>query len=252
VTDDHTTRAGGERPLTDDERAKLYREQVKRLHTVDLLRALLADVVTLAYQKLGLTPETADMRDLGDVRVAIETVRRLVEVLDAEGAADEARTYRSTLAALQLQFAAAAAPEADPGAPAAGSGPVRPAAAAASETSGGPEPVAGRRSSAKHTLGTETATGEKAPHGRTVDGAQKSPPATKSTAARKSPATKSTAARKTPATKSTPAKKAPLTKSAAAKKKPAKTTPAETTPARKKPSAKRAPSPGKGSGQAGS
>lgn len=169
MTDDHTS-GGGERPLTDEERATFYREQVKRLHTVDLVRAMLADVVTLAYQKLGLTAETADMRDLGDVRTAIETLRRLVEVLDSEGAADEARTYRSTLAALQLQFAAAAA-------------------AAGSETRGEPKPA-----------GRETAAETPA----TKASAKRTP--AKKASSKKTPA-KKTQARGTPDKKARPAKK---------------------------------------------
>jgi hypothetical protein len=103
---------GHERPLTDEERARLYLEQVKQMHILDLVRAMLVDLVTLGYQKLGLTAETSELRDLDDARVAIETVRRLVEVLESEGARDEARTYRATLAAMQLQFATVAGAEA--------------------------------------------------------------------------------------------------------------------------------------------
>jgi hypothetical protein len=105
---------GHERPLTDEERARLYLEQVKQMHILDLVRAMLVDLVTLGYQKLGLTAETSELRDLDDARVAIETVRRLVEVLESEGARDEARTYRATLAAMQLQFATVAGAEAGP------------------------------------------------------------------------------------------------------------------------------------------
>jgi hypothetical protein len=197
VTDDTRGGTGGERPLTDEERARLYREQVKRLHTVDLVRAMLADVVTLAYQKLGLTAETADLRDLGDVRAAIETLRRLVEVLDSEGALDEARTYRSTLAALQLQFAAAAAaPSPEPGAPAPGSGPVRPAGGAGSEAPDEPEPATG--TPARKTQATK-AQASKAPP-------RKAPP--RKTSAKKTPAGKKPPAGKRPsATKARPPKK---------------------------------------------
>jgi len=102
---------GRERPLTDEERARLYLEQVKQMHILDLVRAMLVDLVTLGYQKLGLTGETRELRDLDDARVAIETVRRLVEVLESEGAQHEARTYRATLAAMQLQFATVAGAE---------------------------------------------------------------------------------------------------------------------------------------------
>ena len=103
--------SGAQRPLSDEERMALYREQVKQIHVIEIVRATVLDLVTLGYQKLGLAPETRELRDLDDARVAIETLRRLVEVLAVEGGADEARTYRSTLAAMQLQFATAAAEE---------------------------------------------------------------------------------------------------------------------------------------------
>ena len=105
---DQESGAQGERPLSDQERADLYREQLKKLHVIDLVRDMMVTLVTVGYEKLGLTDQTRDLRDLGDARVAIESLRRLIEVVEGEGD-PEAGALRSTLAQMQLNFARASA-----------------------------------------------------------------------------------------------------------------------------------------------
>jgi len=105
---DQESGAQGERPLSDQERAELYREQLKKLHVIDLVRDMMVTLVTVGYEKLGLTDQTRDLRDLGDARVAIESLRRLIEVVEGEGD-PEAGALRSTLAQMQLNFARASA-----------------------------------------------------------------------------------------------------------------------------------------------
>ena len=116
---DQESGAQGERPLSDEERAELYREQLKKLHVIDLVRDMMVTLVTVGYEKLGLTGQTRELRDLGDARVAIESLRRLIEVIEGEGD-PEAASLRSTLAQMQLSFARAAAepPRGDAAAPA--------------------------------------------------------------------------------------------------------------------------------------
>jgi hypothetical protein len=123
--------ARDERPLTDEERAELYRKQLKQLHVIDLVRDMMVTLVTVGYEKLGLTEQTRELRDLGDARVAIESLRRLIEVVEGEGD-PEAASLRSTLAQMQLNFARAATAEPRPetAAPAPGAAPDRPPTAA--------------------------------------------------------------------------------------------------------------------------
>jgi hypothetical protein len=102
--------ARDERPLSDEERAELYRKQLKQLHVIDLVRDMMVTLVTVGYEKLGLTEQTRELRDLGDARVAIESLRRLIEVVEGEGD-PEAASLRSTLAQMQLNFARAASAE---------------------------------------------------------------------------------------------------------------------------------------------
>ena len=112
MSDDETTarddRSREDRPLSDQERADLYREQLKKLHVVDLVRDMMVTLVTVGYEKLGLTEQTRELRDLGDARVAIESLRRLIEVVEGEGD-PEGGSLRSTLAQMQLNFARASA-----------------------------------------------------------------------------------------------------------------------------------------------
>jgi hypothetical protein len=97
--------ATGRAQMTDDELSSRAREQLKRVHALDLIEDMMVSLVTFAFQKLGLTAETRELRDLGDVRGAIEAVRRLVEVVESEGRGDDTSVFRSTLAQLQLEYA---------------------------------------------------------------------------------------------------------------------------------------------------
>jgi len=97
------------RELTDEERAELYKQQLKELRVLDVARDMMLTVVTVGYQKLGLTDDTRELRNLDDAHLAIELLRAVVEVVDGVADADEVETYRSTLAQMQLNYAKAAA-----------------------------------------------------------------------------------------------------------------------------------------------
>lgn len=96
--------AGDERRLTDEELAARIREDIKRLRVVDVAGEVMVTLVTLGYQKMGLTGETLELRHLPDARLAIELLRGLIETLEREKVGDVA-AFRSTLAAMQLQYA---------------------------------------------------------------------------------------------------------------------------------------------------
>ena len=92
---------------TDEERARAYREQVKQLHAVDIASSLMLDLVTIGYQKLGLTPETEELRDLGDARLFIDLLHATLGVVENELDEMQRRDLRSTLAQMQMSFARA-------------------------------------------------------------------------------------------------------------------------------------------------
>ncbi len=97
-----------QRQPTDEEREALLREELKRLRVVDLAGEVMVTLVTLGYQKMGLTSETLELRRLEDARLAIELLRGMIETLERERTGDVA-AFRSTLAAMQLQYARVAA-----------------------------------------------------------------------------------------------------------------------------------------------
>ena len=106
-----------ERPLTDEERAALLRESLKALRVVDVAHDMMLSLVTLGYQKLGLTDETRELRNLDDARLAIELLRGVLEALGAVAGEQLVAPFRSTLAAMQLNFARVAAEPAPAEAP---------------------------------------------------------------------------------------------------------------------------------------
>ena len=92
---------------SDEERARLIREQLKTLHAFDLAYETMIGLVSFGYQKMGLTDETSELRDLGDARLAIELLRANLEVIEREQGEGRTRDVRSTLAQMQLGYAQA-------------------------------------------------------------------------------------------------------------------------------------------------
>lgn len=93
-----------DRPLTDEERQQAMREQLKQLRVADLAYDMMVSLITVAYQKLGLTEQTRDLRDLPGAHLAIELLRASLLVMEKEEAAERYRDLRSTLAQMQLGY----------------------------------------------------------------------------------------------------------------------------------------------------
>jgi hypothetical protein len=92
---------------TDEERARAIRQQLRGLHAFDLAYEMMISLVSFGYQKMGLTDETSELRDLGDARLAIELLRANLEVVEREQGEGRTRDVRSTLAQMQLGYAQA-------------------------------------------------------------------------------------------------------------------------------------------------
>jgi hypothetical protein len=191
------------RVVSDEERAKAMLEQLKGVHAVDIGRDMVIAAVNFSYPKLGLSDETRGVRDLNDVRVSIELVRAILEVLEREHAGEKTSDLHDTLAQMQLAYAhavqlanaeRAAAGEADRPAP------DEPAADASDAAGGEAAPAAGAAEAPEP---------------------QDEPPAAKKPAARKKPAAGGAAGAKKPPAKKPVAKKKPPAKKPVAKKKPA-------------------------------
>jgi len=81
-------------------------EQIKRLRVSDVLLSTLSTVAQLGYTKL----ERAH-RDLDQAKLAIESLRALIPVLDNAVPAETVRDFSQVVANLQLAYAAAVAEE---------------------------------------------------------------------------------------------------------------------------------------------
>jgi ribosomal protein L12E/L44/L45/RPP1/RPP2 len=149
----------GDSPLSDEQRAALAREQLKRLRVADVASDIMVTLVTIGYQKLGLTAETRDLQDLDDAHLAIEVLRSLVETVGRELGEAQVAAFRSTLDGMQMNYArviiqGAAAPAAEQG-PAKKQAPAKPAAQAKTKT-------AKTTKTTKTTKATKTAKGKPA------------------------------------------------------------------------------------------
>lgn len=137
---------------TDEERARAIREQLKGLHAFDLAYEMMISLVTFGYQKMGLTDETSELRDLSDARLAIELLRATLEVVEREQGEGRTRDVRSTLAQMQLGYAqavhlAGGVPAAGP--PAAGAATGAPAVSEPAATKAAPKKAPPRKPVAK-------------------------------------------------------------------------------------------------------
>jgi hypothetical protein len=88
----------------------------------DVLLQTIVSLVNLGGQRLGLTPDTEDMRDLEQARLAIEGVRALLPILE-DLDAEQMRPVRDALSQLQMAYAQLARGEGAPGAPQGGEAP---------------------------------------------------------------------------------------------------------------------------------
>jgi hypothetical protein len=99
---------GGAAPADEDLAAQLQAE-LESLKVTDILLQTVALASTIAYRRL--TPES---RDLEEARLAIDTLRALVPLLEARIPADAGRDMQQAVMNLQLLYASAAAPPAPP------------------------------------------------------------------------------------------------------------------------------------------
>jgi hypothetical protein len=94
----------GHEHLSEEELRARLEEELRRITVEDVLLQTVVSLVNLGGQRLGATPDTEDMRDLDQVRIAIEGVRALLPVLE-ERDAEKVRPVRDALSQLQMAYA---------------------------------------------------------------------------------------------------------------------------------------------------
>jgi hypothetical protein len=80
-------------------------EQMRQLRLEQVIASTLATALELGFLRTGLGPGTENDRDLGQVEVAIETVRALLPVLVRFVPRETLTAYRQALSELQLAYA---------------------------------------------------------------------------------------------------------------------------------------------------
>ena len=88
---------------SDEELLHQVEEELRKLKVSDLLVQLLYTVSSLGYRKLS-----EDDRDLGQAKLAIESLRALLPVLEGAVPDDVLRDFRQVTSNLQLAYAEAA------------------------------------------------------------------------------------------------------------------------------------------------
>ena len=98
----------GHEHMSEEEMRARLEEELRRITVPDVLLQTIVSLVNLGGQRLGLTPDTEDMRDLEQARLAIEGVRALLPILE-ELDAEQMRPVRDALSQLQMAYAQLAA-----------------------------------------------------------------------------------------------------------------------------------------------
>jgi hypothetical protein len=89
--------------------ARELAEELRKLKVEDVLVTVLIQISSIGYRRLGLTEDTREDRDLGQTKLAIDTMKALTPVLAEVVPEELIRDFDSSIANLQLAYAKAAA-----------------------------------------------------------------------------------------------------------------------------------------------
>jgi hypothetical protein len=101
---EHDHEHGGHEHMSEEEMRARLEEELRRITVQDVLLQTVVSLVNLGGQRLGMTPDTEEMRDLDQARMAIEGVRALLPLLE-ERDAEQMRPVRDALSQLQMAYA---------------------------------------------------------------------------------------------------------------------------------------------------
>lgn len=94
--------SGGRQP-TEEELRSAYEEEVKRLRVEHVLLDNVAALANLGMRRTGLAPGTESERDPAQVRLAIESIRALLPMLE-QSAPEQVGAIREAISQLQIAF----------------------------------------------------------------------------------------------------------------------------------------------------
>ena len=95
-----------------DEQEAMQRlqEEIGRLSVADHVLLMMHSLSSLAIDRLGLTPDSAERKDLEQAQLAIDAFGALLGLLEGKRPAEEIRAHRSVLSQLQIAYVGALAP----------------------------------------------------------------------------------------------------------------------------------------------
>lgn len=91
------------RPPSEEELRAAYEQQLKQLRVEDVIVQTVVSLINLAGRKAGLAPGTEDEADREQLRLAIESVRALLPLVEEQLGPDGA-AVRDALSQLQLAY----------------------------------------------------------------------------------------------------------------------------------------------------
>ena len=94
---------GAGAPVTEEELRAAYEAEIKKLRVEQVLLEQVVSLINLGMRRTGLGPGTEDERDLGQVRLAIDSIRALMPLVERT-AAPQAGPIREALSQLQLAY----------------------------------------------------------------------------------------------------------------------------------------------------
>ena len=95
--------SGGEGVPTEEELRHAYEQQIKQIRVDQLLLENVVTILNLGMRRTGLAPGTEDERDLDQVRMAVDSVRGVMPVIE-QSIPQQAGPIRDALSQLQMAF----------------------------------------------------------------------------------------------------------------------------------------------------
>lgn len=92
----------------EEEAARRLAEELRNLKVEDVLLNVLVQISSIGYRRLGLTEEAKEDRDLGQAKLAIDTMKALTPVLAQVLPAELVLEFERSVAELQLAYVKAA------------------------------------------------------------------------------------------------------------------------------------------------
>lgn len=92
-----------EQAVSEEELRQAYEQQIKQIQVQQLLLENVVTILNLGMRRTGLAPGTEDERDAGQVRLAVESVRALLPLLE-QSVPEHLRPIRDALSQLQMAF----------------------------------------------------------------------------------------------------------------------------------------------------